>query len=186
MGLSRFSSRRKNSTHLYTKGGEFSLDGKNYIGEYHLDGNTPKTGPVLDDSSQVLRRYYNVSDHYIYDKTYDFNIPILKYTDPKPYLYKPQDSVYVAGFGSRYFVEKVDDDNSYAMEVDQRQYDQVGKPGGIDGGLYLSTIIKWKFTGRREDIISHNELEIRKASMKLPTISYAIKNYLEFSRVTAV
>lgn len=186
MGFSRFSSRRKNDIYLYTKGGEYTLNGKNYIGEYHLEGQLVKTGPIQSENSQMLRRYYNIQDHYIYDKVHDFNIPVLGYISPKPYLYSPQDSVYVNGFGSRYFVEKVDDDNSYAIEIDQRQFEQIGKPGGIDGGLYLSAFVKWKFTGRREDIITHNELEIRRASIQLPTVAYAVKNYLEFARVTIV
>ncbi len=186
MALSRFSSRKNNNTYLYTKGGEFSLSGRNYVGEYHYDGTIPKTGPITSDTSQVLTRFYTIGDHYIYDKTFDFDIKVLKFTNPIPYLYRPKDTVYLAGYDSRFFVEKIDDENSYAMEIDQIQYQGMGKQGGIDNGLYLAATLNWRFTGRREDIIKHNELELQKASTKLPTIIYAVRSTLEFARITLV
>jgi hypothetical protein len=186
MALSRFSSRKNNNTYLYTKGREFSLFGQNYIGEYHYDGSTPKTGPIPSDSSQKLTRFYNIKDHYTYDKTFNFNTKVLTFTNPIPYLYRPKDTVYLSGYDSRYFVEKVDDENSYAIEIDQIQYQGMGKQGGIDNGLYLAVTLNWKFTGRREDIIKHNEQELQKASVKLPTVAYAVKSTLEFARITLV
>lgn len=186
MGVSKFSLRKNNNVYLYTKGREFSLDGNNYIGEYHFEGGTAKTGPVKSDDSKVLRRYYNVQDHYLYDKSFKFNVKVLSYLDPVPYLYKPREQVYISGYDSRYFVEKVDDENSYAIEIDQVQYQGLGKPGGIDGGLYLGAIVNWRFTGIREEVIKHNQREIDKASIKLPSVAYAVRSLLEFTRVISV
>lgn len=186
MALSRFSLRKNNNNYLYTKGYEFSLDGKNYIGEYHYEGTIAKTGPIKSDDSKPLRRFYNIQDHYLYDKSFNFEVKVLGYANPIPYLYKPREQVYISGYDSRYFVEKVDDENSYAIEIDQTQYQKIGKPGGIDSGLYLSAIVNWRFTGIREEVIKHNQIEIEKASRKLPSVIYAVRSFLEFTRVISV
>ncbi len=81
-------------------------------------------------------------------------------------------------------MEKVNDDNSYAIEINTSQNRTYGIPGGIDPGLYTKAIVNWKLTGRREDIIAHNELEIYKASATVPTVAYAVRNFLEFAQIT--
>ncbi len=186
MALSKFSLRKNNNTYLYTKGNQFSLNGKNYIGEYHYEGTIPKTGPVKSDDSLLLQRYYGIQDHYTYDKTFNFDVKVLGYINPIPYLYKPREQVYISGYDSRYFVEKVDDENSYAIEIDQSQYQNIGNPGGIDSGLYLAAVVNWRFTGIREEVIKHNQREIEKASLKLPSVAYAVRSMLEFTRVISV
>ena len=111
-----FSIGLKNYIYLYTKGGQFSLDGKEYIGEYHFDGTIAKAGPVPPPPSQpeapTLRRLYNNPDHYTYDSVKKFSVPVLLRTDPQPYLYAPVESAYIVGFDARYFVEKINDDAS--------------------------------------------------------------------------
>ena len=186
VNTSEFSPASKNDNYLYTKGGELSLDGNEYIGEYHIDSTTPKTGPVPSKDSKVLRRLYPNKDQYTYDKVFQFNVPITKFVNPKPYLYTPTEQIYEDGFDTRYFVEKVNDDGSYAIEISKAQYDLIGKPKGIDDGIYGSAAIEWKLTGRREDIIKHNQTQLQKAIKTVPTIDYAVRNYLEFARITLV
>jgi len=181
---SAFSPIQNNDTHLYTKGAEFSLNGLNYIGEYHLVGDIPRTGPIPSQTSEELHRAYENPDHYTYDSVFSFDVPTRKFIEPKPYIYRPDEQDYIVGSDTRYFVEKVDDELSFAIEIDQRQYRSVGLSGGIDGGLYLSAAINWKLTGKREDIIRHNEDELYLASKKVPSINYAVKNFLEFARIT--
>lgn len=172
--------------YFYTKGGEYSLDGKNYIGEYHLRDGRPYTEPIASQTSKPLRRFYDMQDHYIYDKLKQFNVSILNYTDPVPYQFRPAQQHYSIGFVPRFFVEKLNTDDSYAIEIDQKQYDRINRLGGIDGGLYPFAAIEWKLTGRRDQIIEHNQNELRRASQKIPTVLYAIKNYLEFATITLV
>lgn len=187
MGLvNKYSLANNTGTYLYTKGGEYSLDGKNYIGEYHMEGTIAKTGPVASASSQVLQRFYTISEHYTYDKNFNFKVPVLGFVEPAPYLYRPANQSYSAGVDTRFFVEKSDDDASYAIEVDSQQYKTINKRGGIDGGLYRHATIQWQLVGRRSDIIEHNQLEIQKVVGILPSIEYAIRNYLEFARITLV
>ena len=160
------------------------MNGVEYVGEYHMVNDMAKTFPSNNPNSEVLRRIYKNGDHYVYDRIHEFDIPVLRFVDPKPYRYVPDEQDYSIGFDNRYFVEKVDDDNSFAIEIDQDQYNNRGTARNIDTGLYLSVSVRWKLTGRREDIISHNEAEIYKASKLCPSIGYAIKNFLEFTRIT--
>jgi hypothetical protein len=183
---SEFGTSRGNNLYLYTKGGTFSLDGKEYVGEFHYVGQQPKTGPIPTPESKVLHRLYINADHYEYDRLLGFDVPILDRVDPKPFLYKPDEQAYVVGFDSRFFVEKFDDPDSYAIEIDQDQFSRINVRGGIDGGLYPSVKIKWQLIGSREDIIRHNELELYNASKTIPTINYSVKNFLEFARINLV
>ena len=49
--LSKYGARYNSNNYLYTKGGEFSLDGLNYIGEYHYQEVLARTGPIEETSS---------------------------------------------------------------------------------------------------------------------------------------
>ena len=183
---SAFSPAANDDIYLYTKGGEYSLDGVEYVGEYHKVMGVAKTGPKPGPGTQVLQRLYTNRDHYIYDKIHNFDVAVMDFVEPKPHLFNPTDVSYESGFEMRFFVEKVEDDFSYAVEIDNDQFNLINKPGGIDGGVYLSAAVRWKLTGRRQDIIDHNEMELYKASSKVPSVNYAVKNFLEFARITLV
>jgi hypothetical protein len=183
---SEFGSNRGNNLYLYTKGGIFSLDGKEYVGEFHYVGMQPKTGPIPTPEAKILHRLYTNSNHYDYDRLLGFEVPILEYVDPKPYLYRPDEQAYVVGFDSRFFVERYDDPGSYAIEIDQDQFDRINVRRGIDGGLYQSARIKWQLIGSQEGIVRHNELELYNASKLIPTINYSVRNFSEFARINLV
>lgn len=184
--ISEFSPGRNDNLYKYTKGGEFSLDGVEYIGEYHYISNVPKTGPIPSNDSKMLQRLYRNPDHYTYDKLHNYNPAVLNFVEPIPYLYTPSEQNYQAGFDTRYFVEKIEDELSFALEIDYDQYNLLGRPGGIDNAIYTSAEIRWQLTGRRDDIIKNNEMELFKASKAVPSINYAVKNFLEFARITLV
>ncbi len=183
---SEFGSGRNDNIYKYTKGGQFSLDGEEYIGEYHFLGKTAKTGPLPLPESRVLQRLYRAQDHYVYDRNFNFNVGVLKFIDPRPYLYAPTEAAFAVGIDTRYFVEKIEDSESYAIEIDQAQYDAIGKPGGIDSAIYTYAFVIWKLTGRRQDIIDHNDTQLFRASRTVPSVNYAVRNFLEFARITLV
>ena len=174
------------ATHLYTKGGEFSLNGTNYIGEYHTNNGMPYTGPTKSSGAVPLQRFYSNPDHFQYEKLFNFHVDVAQFVDPVPYLYSPKPTAYKAGFDMRYFVEKINDDQSYPIEVDKNQYSQINAPNGIDGGIYGSAAVSWKLTGFREDIINYNQNSLIKASQTIPGALYAVRNFLEFAQITLV
>ena len=207
--ISSFSSRKKTRTHLYTKGDEFSLDGKNYIGEYYIEGDSPYTGPTPVDINQdinrigdpdlvnpkikfitpkavetgkLLRRVYSENYQYEYERIKAFHIPILNFIDPIPYLYQPKDSAYSAGEDVRYFVQKRGSNDSYAIEIDSRQWELLGGFEGIDDGLYAYIDIAWKLVGAYDIIAQQNELTLFKAQKVIPSIFYSVKSFTEFAR----
>jgi len=183
---SEYGVRKNDNIYLYTKGGEFSYGGINYVGEYHYDGNVAKTGPTPNDNAQLLQRYFANPEHYIYDRAFRFKPKVLGFVDPKPYLYKPNEQVYSVGVDSRYFVEKIQDSESYAIEIDSAQFNQINKTGGIDGSIHSYTSIEWKLTGSTQSITKYNQYQISIASALVPSINYAIRNYLEYARITLV
>ena len=172
------------NNYFYTKGGEFSLNGVEYEGEYHLVALVPFTGPVHTESSVQLRRFYAYDTHYTYDQLFDFLVPASLFIDPVPHIFSPTETQYTRGFAPRYFVEKLNDENSYAVEIDLPQYQRLGKAGGIDGGLYSHTTVEWKLTGTPSSIALHNELQMRKAERIVPSALFCITSYTEFGRVT--
>jgi hypothetical protein len=184
--LSEFSPKLQNNLYLYTKGGEYSLNGQNYVGEYHLESNKVFTGPIPDLNTQQLHRVYANIDLYTYDQIHNFNVGVLTFVDPIPYLYKPKEQAYINGFDARYFVEKTDDALSYTIEINQAQYDNINNRGGIDGGLYQSATLNWQLIGSKVDIINHNQLEIARVQSKLPTIAYSIPSPTQYARFTLV
>lgn len=181
---SRFGIRKNNNIYLYTKGKEYSLNGVEYIGEYHIDGTTAKVGPVLDPEAPTLQRYYANKDHYIYDKQYNFNPKVLQFVLPVYFAYAPIEQAYIIGYDTRYFVEKINDDQSYAIEIDEKQSRNINKKGGIDGGIYAISLVRWQLTGYQDEIAANNELSLLQAAAITPSVQYAVKNYTEFARFT--
>lgn len=181
---SKYSLKKNDNIYLYTKGGEYTLDGFNYVGEYHLDGSQAKTGPTVDTKSKILQRYYSNKDHFIYDKVFDFDVRVLSYKNPIYFRYIPKEQVYSTGIDTRYFVEKINDDNSYAIEIDVNQFRSINTKGGIDGSIYTSVSIQWKLTGSQTDIYNFNEQQLLKASSVVPSIVYSVTSFTEYARFT--
>jgi len=180
--------------YLYTKGREYSLDGINYIGEYHLVDGKPETGPIPDNQSKPLTKFYPDQVVYNYDRIKQFKNLVTEFVEPKPIIIKPMDIDYDLGYIDRFFVEKSINVEKYPTEIDNKQYQKYNTAKNINGGLYLVVILKWKLTGPLRDrrdgkgnliergIYEHNALEVEKGSRQIPNISYLIKNYIEFAR----
>lgn len=209
--ISIFSGRKANKTHLFTKGGEYSLDGENYIGEYYIEGEFAYTGPApvsIDSnvnrigdpdlvnskiklvtestslSGRILRRIYTEKYQYDYEKLKLFDINVLNFVDPTPYLYQPTEAAYDAGEDQRFFVQKRGSDSSYAIEISPTQWEMIGQFKGIDDGLYAFTSVTWKLVGAYDIIAQQNELALFKAQRIIPSILYSVKSFTEFARFT--
>jgi len=209
--ISSFSARKKTRTHLFTKGGEFSLDGVEYIGEYYIVGDSAFTGPapvdITEDVNQIgdpdlvnpkirlvtpkaaeggklLRRVYLEQYQYDYERIKKFQVDVLDFIDPVPYLYEPKDSAYEAGEDRRYFVQKRGNDESYAIEIDSNQWEMLGQYKGIDDGLYAFTSVVWRLVGSYDILAQQNELALFKAQRVIPSILYSVKSFTEYARFT--
>lgn len=176
----------------YTKGYEYSLNGVNYIGEYHMLGQVAKTGPIETPSSLMLTKYYGNQDLYEYDKARGF--PKRVRNIPNQIVWTPKASDYKIGYATRYFVERIGNMEGYPLEIDARQSDQYGKDGGIDEGVYGLAKVKWKLIGPErtvvvnnqviEGIYEHNQNEVIRQTRIIPNIESAIKSYTEYAQIT--
>lgn len=165
---------------LYTKGNEFSLEGINYIGEYHIENNIPYTG--YDSSyvdKKILSVWYPTMDMYVYDKITNSNYS--QYTYPVHVVRRPTQFDYNDGYYYRYFVYKNNDNDGKIYELDIHQYSKYGKKKGIDSGLYGLLVIKWLLTGETNFIYSSNSKEINLNSVNCPGIKQILKDPLQYT-----
>lgn len=184
---------KQRKEYLYTKGGEYSLDGIEYIGEYHIDGKLAKTGPIRAASSQILRKYYSDPLLYQYDKCREF--PERPRVDPNQIVWAPTNTMYRTGFATRYFVERLGSYEGYPIEIDKDQAEMYGKDNGIDEGAYSLVKLPWKLTGPErsimkngetyiEGIFEYNQRQVFLATRVIPNLRTAIRDYTEYARIT--
>lgn len=176
--------------YLYTKGKEFSLRGKEYVGEYHVVGSTIKTGPVETESSETLYPYYTNDDALAYDQStiFDKHIPtnlIKFYTDPQMIQFSPTSTVYQKGYADRAFCAHLTNKKFPTIEIDPMLATATDPLKGpcINPGLYKIVKINWKLTGSKQSIQSHNFNELVKAAKQIPSIGYSLPNLLEFAHI---
>lgn len=175
---------------LYTKGKQLSLDGYEYIGEYHITGGKPKTGPIEADDSKLLTLYYSDRQHYVYDKIIlgpqKNKSPFVKaFGAPKMIIPNPSTSDYDIGSIERFFVKDQFFSDTHVIEIDRDHYNNIDNEsvrGSINGARFANVVIQWKIVGIRDDIFSFNKQQLIKAESILPGIVYAVPNVLQFAQ----
>ena len=189
MNLKQFPNkfRGRDKDYLYTKGKELSLNGEEYIGEYHIISNTPKTEPVESTTSKILHPLYSSKDEYQYDLLVaKNNLTFLKaFVDPVPYIPIPTNVDYNQGFINRYFAKNVINPNSYVIEIDQRQYMNAGHDksrGNINNAIYNLLELKWIIVGISKNVFESNTETLVSAEQRMSGIIYAVPNALQFHK----
>lgn len=191
---------QQGSNYLYTKGGELSIDGKEYIGQYHIYGNIPFTGGEHTLESKRLQPYYEDQNLYSYDIKTN---PIFRANQvaPKAYTATPTDTDYQTGYMFRYYAQKRVQQDAIVYELSESDYNNAGRFNGLDLGIYNTTLVTWKLTGplrsqivrnqlpngvilenEVEGIIDYNQKQIILANQALPGIRSSILDYAEFAR----
>lgn len=189
---SKYSAFADTNDYRYTKGKEFTTEqGEEYIGEYHVTNEgTAYAGPTAQKNDlQPKRRlvpYYANPDHFVYDKNFSFYPQPKSFRQPIPYVYAPVESegVYLNGYDLRYFVQRYNSD-SYAIEISGDQFNNIGKPLGIDNAIYAFAAVRWRLTGTLDFIERTNKTSINRAAQQLPALPYSISSYTQFARPTA-
>jgi len=153
-------------TNLYTKGGEFVINGKDYIGAYYktysgkvytgknpINGssqeltpfkdlnvrNTKKTGVIILDSS--------TKDYINNPNLTDINT----YEAPAQFYPKPTDNDYQKGYIMRYFAKKRND-IGYVIEINKETYLSITKQDKVyDYVTYQAIDVFWQITGPLRD-----------------------------------
>jgi ribosomal protein S17E len=103
---------------------------------------------------------------------YDFDLPKINTSIPTP---SKED--YVAGYITRYFVQKSNDVNAVIYEVSRNFYTKAnGNP------FYRIVALDWRLSGSLDDIKNSNSASVRIASKTIPKISLYLPNLLQFHK----
>lgn len=200
----------------YTKGFEYSLNGENYVGEYHVVDGQAFTGPPLINKTlrQPLTKYYDNQNNYNYDKLAKFGRIQSTYIPPQYTKPTPNTGDYRLGYFTRYLLQDVRNKQLVPTEVGQIGLDRYGKQKGFDSGLYDLITLKWLLIGPLYDqvttiqnqtqvvngqtvvlqsydrvvagIIDENKRTVMKLVERYPALPYAFKNYQEFAQPTII
>lgn len=167
------------TTNLYTKGNEFTVDGRNYIGSYYrtyngkvyagknpVEGSSKELTPTTLNSLENLptgvnngggialndfTRQYLINPNV--NNTQTFNSPILYYP-------QPSDSDYQRGFIMRYFAKKRNE-IGYVIEINKSTYDSLLKEDSeYDYITYQVIDLFWQLTGPLKDTRENRQYKV--------------------------
>jgi hypothetical protein len=89
----------------------------------------------------------------------------------------PTDEDYAIGYITRYFVQKVNDINSFIYEVSTDSISLY-----IASPLYIWAELDWKISGDNQSIMDANKKSLNFVSKKMQKISLYLPNLLQFSK----
>jgi len=167
------------TTNLYTKGNEFSINGKSYIGAYYrtYNGKVFSGKDPINGSSQELvlintppddaypTRISNPPGIFYNENTSDYiNNPNIKnlntYLIPIQYYPAPTDNDYQKGYIMRYFAKKRND-IGYVIEVDKDTYQSLLKKDSVyDYITFQSIDLFWQITGPLRDNRTNKQYKV--------------------------
>ena len=158
--------KNKITTNLYTKGNEFSINGKSYIGAYYrtYNGKVFSGKDPINGSSQELipiKELDIISEEKIGGVVLDsttsnyINNPNIKnlnsYLVPIQYYPAPTDNDYQKGYIMRYFAKKRND-IGYVIEINKETYQSIINQDKVyDYVTYQAIDIFWQITGPLKD-----------------------------------
>jgi hypothetical protein len=167
------------TTNLYTKGNEFSINGKSYIGAYYrtYSGKVFSGKDPINGSSQELtpiKELYIINVNKSSKKpgaivldndTSDYvlnpnNKSLNSYLVPIQYYPAPTDNDYQKGYIMRYFAKKRND-IGYVIEIDKDTYQSLLKKDSVyDYITYQSIDLFWQITGPLRDNRTNKQYKV--------------------------
>tara|TARA_R100000005_G_scaffold96502_1_gene83943 strand:- start:6229 stop:6798 length:570 start_codon:yes stop_codon:yes gene_type:complete len=176
---------------LYTPGGEYLLNGEDYIGYYHIH---PDKGAMVGKVhvNTPHERLVSVEDNPLitgYKIAYqEETLPVSQTTKlPFTYMPNPSDEDFEEGFIVRYFIAKRNDYNKI-FETSEREYPK--KLAGLASGLYQEVEVIWHITRKLETeglldfsmtTESKNRQEVEIASEIVPSVKSYLSDLTQFS-----
>lgn len=117
------------------------------------------------------------------------NLEIFNLKPPMTIVPTPTQDDYLLGFIRRYFIQKVNDENSFIFEVAENVYSEYTK-----NPFWKGDTIKWRITGPLQkvykengeiddlDVASSNKAAIARVKTKLKNINLYLPNLLQFHK----
>jgi len=87
---------------------------------------------------------------------------------------------YNLGYIIRYFVKLKSNKDSSIIEVDEGGYKFLSENIGVGRSFYQSISLRWKITGKREDVIIGNTKTVESRELLMSGISLKLGNRLQF------
>jgi hypothetical protein len=91
------------------------------------------------------------------------------------YIPSPTQFDYKRGFIERYFVQKINDTDSFIYEVDSTMYQT-----SLTTPFYKSVKLKWKISGDADKARESNKVSVRLVSSYMKSLILYLPNYLQF------
>jgi hypothetical protein len=170
--------KNKITVNLYTKGNEFLLNGKSYIGAYYKTFDSKiftGANPVIGSSQELQSVSVNIKEKYpninikggiLLDNNTEKYIknPNIKNLDsyqiPPQYYPQPTDADYAKGYIMRYFAKKRND-IGYVIEISKDTYLSLqSKNSEYDYITYQAIDLFWQITGPLKDTRENRQYKI--------------------------
>lgn len=188
----------------FTRGGELmDAAGNEYIGYYHSyttgevfsqsqydEQKSIKLYPLRKDVQTPYKR--NQIKKNSYESFLQSDLNMTKYFQPSYQITKPTEADFLAGFYTRYFAFKRNDE-TVMFEISKNQYLRYGAVAGINNILYIVDSIRWVLTGPEIDtktdsgtiisygVVSSNLRTLDQLSRKYPYIKNIFPNPEQFT-----
>ncbi len=180
---------------LLTKGKEW-MDAetyKEYKGPYHRfsDGVVMTLGAPSKKSRYLIPYKSQTSASAVATQVYRdiTTVKVDKYIAPQYHFPKVKAKDLTQGFIVRYFVQKKNERTSATItEIDQDQYDKVAKSNkkAINGKVHDKFLIRWKLTGKEEDIKKVNSLTLKRLNRIYTGIQRYLSDLTELSKYSPI
>jgi hypothetical protein len=89
----------------------------------------------------------------------------------------PKENDYTRGYIVRYFIQKVNDLDSYIYEIESELYTAM-----VDSPFYSICFLDWRLVGTNEQILNSNSKSLDIASNQILNIKLYLPNLLQFSK----
>jgi hypothetical protein len=167
----------------YTKGKEYSLNGYEYIGYYHLADGVPFSEFMPSASSRKLYPYKGGMAGMIYDRIKPDYLKLDTFIEPYQAPLNITAQQYQAGKIIRYFLKKRNENIIY--EINKEMVGKVGKEGGFDDMLYQLVKLDWMIStnGATNELLNFNARSLHSANLEMPGLKDKIVNLYEYSIV---
>lgn len=169
--------------YVYTKGKEYSLDGVEYIGYYHISNSVPYSEYKPSTTSRKLYPYKSSDASMIYDKLKPEYLKLDTYNPPYQAPLLLTAAQYESGKITRYFLKKRNENIIY--EINKNMVGKLGSEGGIDDIMYQLTSMDWMISinGISYELINFNTKSLAIADLEMPGVRNKITSMYEYSIV---
>jgi len=100
-----------------------------------------------------------------------------------PVAYYPQLTTedYIRGYIMRYFIKMKTSPNNTILEIKEDDYKKYSAKDVFSAGaLFITTSLRWKITGNRNDVIVGNTNTVENKELSMKNIGLRLSNRLEF------